>query len=61
MLGVSRFIQDQESRSALVDKEPAGYLDLAVSHQQKKKATPGRTPCSLGFRRSRHIERKLKS
>jgi len=28
-------------------------------HQQKKKVTPGRTPCSLCVRRSRRIERKL--
>jgi len=30
MVRDSAFIQDQESRSALEDKEAAGYLDLAV-------------------------------
>jgi len=31
MLRDSGFVQDQESRTALEDKEAAGYLDLEVS------------------------------
>jgi len=31
----------------------------AQAHLQKKKVTPGRTPCSLCIRWSRRIERKL--
>ena len=35
MLRDSRFVQDQESRAALEDKEAAGYLDLEVSGDEK--------------------------
>ena len=31
----SRFVQDQESRAALEDKEAAGYLDLKVSDDEE--------------------------
>jgi len=37
MLRESGFIKDQESRSALEDKEAAGYLDLAVSGDEESK------------------------
>ena len=35
MLRESGFIQDQESRTALEDKEAAGYLDLEVSGDEE--------------------------
>jgi len=35
------------------------YSLSILTHQQKKKVTPGRTPCSLCVRRSRCMERKL--
>ena len=37
MLLQSGFIKGQESRSALEDKEAAGYLDLAVSGNEESK------------------------
>ena len=37
MLRESRFIQDQESRTALEDKEAAGYLNLEVSEDEASK------------------------
>jgi len=40
---------------------PSVFLPKRKAHQQKKKVTPGRTPCSLCVRRSRRIERKLAS
>ena len=36
MLQKSGFIQDQESRFALEDKEATGYLDLAVSGDEER-------------------------
>jgi hypothetical protein len=35
MLRDSGFIQDQESRAALEDKEAAGYMDLQVSGNEE--------------------------
>ena len=37
MLWESRFIQNQESSTALEDKEASGYLDLAVSGDEESK------------------------
>ena len=48
MLRKSGFIQDHESRSALEDKEEAGYLDLAVSGDVESKVEDNNSDPEVG-------------
>jgi len=48
-----------EEHILLVRKVLQQLREYRMAHQQKKKVTPGHTPCSLCIRRSRRIKRKL--
>jgi len=56
---VARKVMREVSRESMIPGMGVQEGVVAVVHQQKKKDTPGRTPCSLCVWRSRRIERKL--